>query len=197
MDQFLIKKDASGKFERTSNPEDMRYRKIQKATFAEKLEKILPKETPLCFHGTPIWNAKEIISSGNISAEIDRKGAGEEVLDMPGKISVSTIENLWFTVKQFADLANFKYPAGCIFVITPKDEKEFLSAKTHKIINNVDFAKEPERLQNIITTPENIEKVKGWLAESGLEIDENIVVDYEGYLKNTQKEFDKTDEKTL
>lgn len=195
MDQFLIKKDPTGTFKRPQIDWDMKYRRIQKATFAEKLAKIFPKSTPLCFHGTTIWNTQEILQSGNISAEIDRKGNGENVLNMPGKISVTTIKDLWWTVKEFADLANFDYPAGCIFVLEAKSDKEFESAQNHKTIDNVDLFSHSARLKSIITTPENISRVKGWLKNSNVFVSPEIVVDYETFLKECERSFEK--EKTI
>ena len=193
MSQFRIKKDPTNQFRRPALPEDMRYRRIQKATFAEKMEKLLPKEKPLCFHGTPIWNAQEILRSGNISAEIDRKGAGKDILNMSGTISVTTVADLWWTVKEFADLANFNYPAGCIFVLEPKNESEFNSAKQHKTIENVNLISDSKRLKNIITTPENLERVRGWISKSELNLDPKIVVDYDSFLKDCEKNFFKKD----
>lgn len=188
-DEYGNKKQDE-KYRRESNNADIRYRKIVQVTFEKELKKALPEDCTLCFHGTPIWNAKEILQSGNISALIDRVGARENVLPMPGQISVSTINNLWFTIKYHADLFDYNYPAGCIFVITPKDEQEIKSSREENTINNIYFAKEPERLKAIITTPENIEIVKTWVADSKLNINCNIVMDYEHFIKYIQQEYD-------
>lgn len=197
MDQFEIKKDPTNAFRHEPTKEDAKYRRVQKASFAEKIEKLLPKNYPLLFHGTTIWNAKEILSSANISAEIDRKDKSEDVLDMSGKISVTTVESLWWTVKEFADLANFNYPAGCIFVLLAKDKEEFEMAVSTKSIQNVDFGAEPERLKNIITTPENVSRVKEWLSQSDIVVESDIVVDYDEFLSIAQKEHEKEHERTL
>ncbi len=191
MDQFLIKKDPTGTFKRPQNDWDMKYRRVQKATFAERLQKLLPKNYPNCFHGTTIWNTQEILNSGSLSAEIDRKGFSENVLNCPGVISVTTLEDLWWTVKEFADLSNFEYPAGCIFVLEPKDEREQISAKENKTIGNVNLLCESKRLKNIITTPENLERVRGWLEKSEINVDGEIVISYEDFLRISQKEFEK------
>ena len=127
------------------------------------------------------------MKSKNISAEVDRVGKKEDGLDISGYIYVSTMKNLWFTVKNHSDLLNFDYPAGCIFVIKPKDKIDIKTAETNNIIKNIDFATDPERLKAIITTPENIERVKTWVKESGIQIEEDIVMDYEdfiNYVKN-------------
>ena len=196
MDQFNIKKPEK-EFFRPRTSDDSKYRRIQKATFSEKLQNILPKTSTLCFHATTIWNTKNILESGYISAAADR---GKNIIDTnscAGKISVTTIDSLWFSVKQFADLSNFDYPAGCIFVLTPKDKEEFLAAKSQHLISNVYFDKESHRLQNIITTPENIERVRKWVQASPLNLNPDIVVDYEKYINNSKETYLKEKERGI
>ncbi len=184
-DEYGLKKDNIS-YKRERNKEDIRYRKIAISTFEKELKKGLSLDSDLCFHGTPIWNAKEIIKSGNISALIDRVGPQKDVLPMPGQINVSTINNLWFTIKYHSDLFNYDYPAGCIFVIKPKDEQEIKSSREKNVIGNVYFDKNPERLVAIITTPENIELVKTWIKEGKLLISPEIVVDYNQFIENVK-----------
>lgn len=178
MDQYWIKKDKTNSFCRPEISEDIKYRKIQRLKYEDELKKVLPSECNFCFHGTTIWNTKSILESGEITARIDRDGEGDDVLNTPGKIYVSTLNNIWFTVKYHADLGNYKYPAGCIFVITPQNAEEFKSARQSNLIENVDFKKQPERLKCIITTPENMDRVKEWIKSSNLKLNPNIVVDY-------------------
>lgn len=187
MKQFEIKHDYTNSFKRPRIKEDIKYRRIKKITFEDDLKQVLPQDCDLCFHGTTIWNTEKILKSKNISAEIDRVGKNEDVLDMSGKISVTTINNIWFTLQGFADLDNFDYPAGCIFVMSPKNKEEIKSSKDKNIINNVDFGKEPNRLKAIITTPENIQRVKTWLEESDLNISDNIVFDYDNFITHCVK----------
>ena len=188
MSQFEIKQ-CDKSFFRPSQKDDMKYRKFILVTFEKRLKEVIDKDCTLCFHGTPIWNAKQIINSGNISSLIDRIGPGEDVLPMPGQISVSTINNLWFTVKYFADLFNYNYPAGCIFVIKPQDEQEVKSSVENNSINNVYFYKQPEQLVSIITTPENITTVKNWIKDSKLNISPEIVVDYEQFIEIAKSKY--------
>lgn len=184
-------------FKRPSNKEDIKYRKTILLTFEKRLKQELSEDCTLCFHGTPIWNAKQIIESGNISALIDREGCGENVLPMPGQISVSTINNIWFTIKYHADLYNYNYPAGCVFVIEPKNEEEITSSREHNVIRNIYFDKEPERLKAIITTHENVEVVKAWVKASGFNICSDIVVDYDEFILFAQNIFEKPQEQNL
>ncbi|MBQ8522418.1 MAG: hypothetical protein IJ458_01995 [Clostridia bacterium] len=187
-DKYGFKKDDIS-FKRLASKDDIKYRKIVQVTFEKRLKEVLEKDCTLCFHGTPIWNAKEIIKSGNITSLIDRIGPKENVIPNPGKISVSTINNLWFTIKYHADLFNYDYPAGCVFVIQPKDEDEIKSSRENNEINNIYFDKQPERLKAIITTPENINLVRSWIDESNLKINNQIVVDYDEFIINIKNEY--------
>ena len=75
-------------------------------------------------------------------------------------------------------------PAGCIFAVFPKTESELEDEKW--FMNKIDFSTNPEQLYKIITTPENINLVKKWCKESGL--DTHLVCDYENFLKILQKD---------
>lgn len=163
-------------FKRTPIKDEIRYRKIKRLTFEKDLQQVLPSDCELCFHGTPIWNTQKILQSGNISSMADKPSKDED------KIYVTTIEKVWFTIRHFADLGNYAYPAGCIFVLTPKDEEEIKSSREQNKINSVNFECECDRLKAIITTPENLKLVKQWVKQSGLNIDESIVVDYDEFL---------------
>lgn len=184
MDQFNIKRDYTNSFSRPLNKEDVRYRKIMRMKFDEELKSILDNTCAWCFHGTTIWNAEKILKSASITSQENNSN----------KIYVSTIQNVWFTVKHHADLLNFKYPAGCIFVVLPKNEEELQSARNNNQIENVYFKTNPERLKAIITTPENINRVQAWVKESGIAALDNIVMDYEEFLTFAKELNDKSDE---
>lgn len=187
MDQFRIKKDKNNEFLRPVMIDDIRYRRIKRVQFEDQLKNALPRDCDLCFHGTTIWNTRDIIKSGIISARIDREGYDFDQVNIPNQISVTTINNVWFTIKQFADLDNYKYPAGCIFVISPLNLEEIISSRDKSLIGNVDFRSRPDRIKAIITTPENIERVREWIRTSDISLDPKIVVDYDesiDYLKN-------------
>lgn len=167
MNQFLIKKDPSGRFRRDRFNEDIKYRKKVRMVIDMEFQEALGSDCKFLFHGTPIWNAESIIATGEIRS-----------FDESGKIYVSTIFNVWFTTKHHADLLNFDYPAGCIFVLTPKSDLEFKCAMDYNQIEPVDFICDPTRLRAIITTPENIDRVTGWMNLSPAKFSGVNVVDY-------------------
>ena len=190
---FIRKKEnqikiASEKLEllRPRFEEDMAYRRRQYYQFSNMVKEVMPDDLDLCFHGCPIFAAKSIIEEGCISSSVDRLGVATSY-DVEDQVSVTTKETLSTTIQGYAKLHdNMELPAGCIFVIIPKDEVEIKSSKTSMIIGNVNFKENPERLYAIITTPENLERVTSWAKES--EIDISKIHDYDGFIKEMQLE---------
>ena len=161
--------------------EDMAYRRRQYYQFASIIKEIVPDDLNLCFHGCPIFAAESIIKEGAISSSVDRLGVATSY-DVEDQVSVTTKETLSTTIQGYAKLHDdLELPAGCIFVVTPKDENEVKSSKASMLIGNVNFKENPERLYSIITTPENIERVTKWAKES--EIDTSKIHDYDGFVK--------------
>ena len=163
-------------FIRPANIEDIEYRTRQYKEFSEIIEEFLPDDLPLRFHGCPIYNAKKIIESGEISASSDRVGFNTSY-DVTGQISVTTKYSLPITVQSYAGLmGNYNMPAGCIFVVLPKDDNDRESGES-LLMGNVNFKEEPSRLYAIITTPENINMVSKWCKENN--VDSGKVYDYD------------------
>ena len=165
-------------FIRPANIEDIEYRTRQYKEFSEIIEEFLPDDLPLRFHGCPIYNAKKIIESGEISASSDRVGFNTSY-DVTGQISVTTKYSLPITVQSYAGLmGNYNMPAGCIFVVLPKDDNDRESGES-LLMGNVNFKEEPSRLYAIITTPENINMVSKWCKENN--VDSGKVYDYDSF----------------
>lgn len=194
MDQYWIKTDKLNKFLRPEDKDDVRYRKLKKMNFESELKNVLPEDCNLCFHGTTIWNAEKILESGEISSRMDREGYDSELTNSPSVISVTTLNNVWFTIKNFADLHNYKYPAGCIFVLEASQE-ELVSARERNEIPNVDLIDSPDKLRAIITTPENIDRVRLWLQESPINCSEGVVMDYDEVLEYFSSQYSKVIDK--
>ena len=134
------------------------------------------------FFGTDIFGAKHILESGQISSGVDRLGHATS-FDPRGKISATNKDTVDTSVGTYMNLtANFLYPAGCLFVVKPKDKTEYDQlSSTGWMIDNVDFKTNPDRLVAIVTTPENIERVNGWAQKSN--IDTAKVMNFEGFIK--------------
>lgn len=165
-------------FLRPSSKEDMEYRLRQYDEFSKKMRTCIPDDLPLRFHGCPIYTAKHIIESGELSSSVDRLGI-ETSYDVAGQISVTTKNSLETTVQSYAGLnGNYELPAGCIFVLLPQNDLDAESGKS-MLMNNVSIRKEPERLFAIITTPENYERLREWCKNYNIE--EEKIYDYDGF----------------
>ena len=173
-------------FARPGTKEDEEYRLRQYNEFDKEVERIVPADMHLCFHGCPIESAMHILEDGTIASSVDRVGY-ETSYNASGQISVTTKENVGISVRDYTHLLDMSSPAGCIFVLTPKDRDEIESSKS-LMIGNVDFKENPERLYSIITTPENIERVSEWAEKSGVDLSK--VIDFDGFIKHVEQERD-------
>ncbi|MGE5472610.1 MAG: hypothetical protein ACM3UU_00105 [Ignavibacteriales bacterium] len=176
-------------FLRPENEEDMSYRSRQYKEFPKRIKETVPNDLPLRFHGCPIYTAERILQSGELSSSVDRIGI-ETSYDAEGQVSVTTKDTIDTTVHGYSDLGgNQNLPAGCIFVLLPKDEKDEEIGQS-MMMGNVSFKEEPERLFAIITSPENISRVKGWSKESGVDLTK--VHDFDSFIKIFDKQKDNT-----
>lgn len=138
----------------------------------------------LCFHGTTIFGAKNILLSNTISSGADRLGRSTS-FDGPGEISVTNKDTVETSVGIYMRLNdNYCYPAGCLFVIKAKDKDEYDKMPSKWTIKNVDFRKNPERLVSVITTPENLETVRTWAKDGNIDI--NKIIDFDTFTKAHQ-----------
>ncbi len=173
-------------FLRPSNERDMEYRLRQYDEFSKKIKDLVPEDLPLRFHGCPIYTAKHIIESGEISSSVDRLGV-ETSYDTEGQISVTTKDTLDTTIHGYTHLSENFLPAGCVFVLLPKDELD-AKAGDSMLMGNVNFKQEPNRLYGIITTPENIGKVSQWVKVSGIDLSK--IHDFDEFAKSFEKQKD-------
>lgn len=173
-------------FLRPSNEKDMEYRLRQYDEFSKKMKDLVPEDLALRFHGCPIYTAKHIIESGEISSSVDRLGV-ETSYDTEGQISVTTKDTLDTTIHGYTHLSENFLPAGCVFVLLPKDELD-AKAGDSMLMGNVNFKQEPNRLYGIITTPENIERVSQWAKVSGIDL--NKIHDFDEFAKSFEKQKD-------
>lgn len=190
--------DEQIEFSRPENEQDILYRQRQYDEFPDLIKRIVPDEIPLRFHGCPINVAQHILEDGEISSSVDRLGV-ETSYDTEDQVSVTTKDTIETTVRGYAGLAgNYSMPAGCIFVVLPRDEID-AKAGDSMLMSNVSFKENPERLVSVITSPENLERVSQWAQESG--IDTSKICDYDGfknllekYIEMTKNETKKKDE---
>ena len=174
-------------FLRPANDKDMEYRLRQYNEFARRMKDIVPDDLQLRFHGCPIYTAKHILESGELSSSVDRLGV-ETSYDTEGQVSVTTKQTLDTTIQGYTHLSDNPYlPAGCVFVLLPKDEID-ARAGDSMLMGNVNFNEEPDRLYGIITTPENLERVAQWAKMNGIDLSDKLY-DFDGFSKSFDKEI--------
>lgn len=169
--------------------EDIQYRYRQRREFPQKIA-TLSEDMMLCFHGTDLKGAKHILSSGAISSGADRTGRATS-FDPPGLISVTNKDTVDTSVSTYMNIdGNYCYPAGCLFVVTPADKVEYAALSSSGwMIKNVDFKTQPDRLVSVVTTPENIDKVKNWAHLGGVDVSK--VMDFDNFVRKYSLQNDK------
>ncbi|HCC07306.1 MAG TPA: hypothetical protein DEP72_03985 [Clostridiales bacterium] len=187
---IAIKKMALAKtldrleFLRPESKEDIAYRLRQCHEFPSKIRQVIPDDLPLRFHGTSIYNAKHILHDGELSSSADRIGV-ETSYDTNDQVSVTTKQTIETTVSSYTDLTgDYCIPAGCIFVLLPKDEIDE-KAGDSLLMGNVNFKSEPDRLVAIITSNENIPNIHEWSSESN--VNESKIYDFDGFIQTFEK----------
>lgn len=173
-------------FMRPNIASDIAYRDDIVKKYVLQLNSVVPLNSNLRFHGTPIYYAEEIIKSGEISSTMDRLGYMRSS-NLNGRISVYTANKLSeFDMSMYWDMASYGscLPGGCVFVLLPKDDAEASLIRSNEM-NNVNFKNNPNQLVGILTTPENIERVQGWMIDSGLDF--NKVYTFEKFLSVAQQ----------
>lgn len=188
---FTIK-TIQGRIDNMREPdiEDLENRKNIYLNYAEEIDKKIPDDVPLVFHGNNnIGLVEEIIKTGGLFTPDER---GVSYASLASQIDVTWKGNIQ-TSLEFAEpgLDSF-YPYGAIFVFLPKEEEYDYVLKTGKSsevfngVNSIDFKKE-NRLVSIITTKENLNRLKKLVKENGL--DENIVKTHEEFLEYCKEKY--------
>lgn len=176
-------------FLREPTKEDIQYRDRQRREFPQKAAN-LSEDMMFCFHGTVLKGAKHILSSGEISSGADRTGRATS-FDPPGLISVTNKDTVDTSVGTYMNIdLSYCYPAGCLFVVTPANKGEYDAlSSTGWMIKNVDFKTQPDRLVSVVTTPENIDRVKMWAQRGGVDVSK--VMDFDAFVRKYSSQNEK------
>ena len=131
---------------------------------------------PLWFHGVPdIVTIEDILKSGHLGYLPAEKSKS---FTPSGSVDVTVKDSLFISLEAFTGLSTSGkekcLPAGCLFAIAPKDEKELTRLKQNNgsedNIETVYFSQHPERLVAIISTKENQSYLKKLANEVGIDV---------------------------
>jgi len=172
--------------------EDTEERKDIIWNYARKVNETIPDGVPLVFHGNNSIGLVEVIMRSGGLFTPDERGVGYRSLAT--KIDVGSKKNIQ-TPLAFAEpgLDNQFLPYGAIFVFMPKEYEEELVLHTGTGtevpggVESIDFRKNPERLISIITTNENIERLKKVAMETG--IDPDKIVTHQEFLDRCKEKY--------
>lgn len=175
---------------REPSEEDARERVALFRGYKEKIDEAIPDDVPMVFHGNKtIGLVEEIMRSGGLFTPEER-GAGFRTFAT--QVDVAFKKDI-HTPLEFAESGlDFVLPYGAIFAMMPKEEEKEMVLKTRGSevsggIDSINFMKEPDRLVAIITTKENIERLKKVALEVG--IDEDKVVTHEEFLDKCKEKY--------
>ena len=178
------------RFLRPSNKKDIAYRNRIFNSFPEWAKENISDEMHLVFHGTTLANTERILNSGRIISGKDRwtiHTSGDDT----GEISISTKDFLEISMKYHMDLIEtyrdyeLFVPAGALFV-WQLNQKEYQSAKDQLRVHNVSLKRNSQQLYAVVTTPENINRVKWWVQKNGFSSDK--VYDFQGFQKKIKED---------
>ncbi len=176
---------------REISAEDVEERKNIYRTYTESIKESISEDVPIVFHGNNnIGLVEEIIKSGGLFTPEERN---VKYRSLATQIDVTQRGNIK-TSLEFADPGVDTFmPYGAIFAFMPKDEEKEIVLKTGEGtevpggVQSISFKTEPERLIAIITTTENVERLRKVAQENG--IDSNKVLTHEQFLKMCKEKF--------
>ena len=164
----LYEAERASAYIRENNADDIDYRTNCLPQFPNELNRLLPANSPLRFHGTPIYFAEDILKSGFITSSAERFNGYIKSTDQRGEISVSDLNSLSRTTDFFLHSSAYQrcLPCGCLFVLDGSKQTE--EQRLASVMNCVNFKQDPTLLYAVVTTPENTQRVQKWLSDAGL-----------------------------
>ena len=182
---------------RDVNVDDQEKRKDIYLNYSSKVKEVIPDSIPLVFHGNNnIGIVEQIIESGGLFTPDERNISYKS---FASQIDVTWKSNIQ-TSLEFAEPGLDSYlPYVAIFVFMPKEEEyqNVLNTKDSSEVfggvQSIDFKKD-DRLYAIITTDENIDKLKKCAKENG--INENLIMTHDLFLDYCREKFN-SNKKTI
>lgn len=153
--------------------------------FPKIVKNTFPDGFPIVFHGTKnIGTVREILRTGGLLTPEQRNVS---MTSFACVIDVTYKDNITVTC-DFADSGyNTFMPYGAIFAFKPAEheiENVISTGNSTEVAEGVDgvsFVDEPDRLFGIITTPENIDRVREWCKQNS--IDPNKVFTHSAFIE--------------
>lgn len=157
--------------------DDVNYRKDLIKRFGEEVGKNTSENLDLRFHGTSLVAALDIIDSGSISASAER-GLGDSSFDVSGQISVTSVESVDLSIRDYIAIKDVFLPMGCLFVLLPRDHEDAVSVRSYlmKSVKILGDGGCSEQFVKILASPEALPLVRERLKKNGYP--EDFACDY-------------------
>ena len=168
---------------RLNSEEDLNERLLIRENYGKLINDIVPDDIPLVFHGNNnIETVKQIIMSGGLLTPEER---GEDFKSFATQIDVTAKSNISVSL-DFADSSvNSFLPYGALFAFLPKEHEKDKVLKTGdstEVFGGVESVRfDEDRFLGIITTNENINKLKKVMEDNHL--DPNKVFTHDQFLE--------------
>ena len=164
---------------------DIEERKEIANSFSIKVDEAIPDNDPIFFHGNGnIGIVEDIIREGALLTQKDR---GYIISFSSYMICVTPKNNIQESLRIAGSGTEYSKPYGALFVISPPEEEFKAFESTIKsssglcCIQSTNFREDPDKLVAIITTNENIDRLKKVAKENG--IDENKITDHDSFIE--------------
>lgn len=176
---------------RPHNEEDLQERENIRNNYAKMVNEVIPDSEPVVFHGNNnIEVVEQIIKSGGLLTPEQR---GVDFKSFATQIDVTSKTNIRVSL-EFADSSiNSFMPYGALFVFLPKEneyENDLNTGESSEVFGGVDginFKTESDRFIGIITTEENLGRLKKCCDENG--IDSNKIFSHEQFIEFCKSKF--------
>ena len=171
-------------------PEDVAERTNLRKEYSKRINELIPDDVPLVFHGNNnIGLIEQIMKSGGLFTPEER-GVGFRTFAT--QIDVAYKRDIHVPLEFAEPGGDLILPYGAIFAFFPKEEEIDKVLKTYGSevsggVQSINFKTEADRLFAIITTKENIQRLKKIACEVGL--DENIIVSHEEFLEMIKEKY--------
>ncbi len=154
---------------RPSSAQDVEYRLRVQHELPGHIKDALPADSPVRFHATSLLATEGIVKTGELSSSVDRTGSASSY-DTADQVSATMPDNVEISVESYLGLTNRNMclPAGCLFMLLPKDADE-AAAGNQQLMDNVYFKKNPKQLVGVLTSDENLPTVRAWFVENDLD----------------------------
>lgn len=177
-------------FMREDSTNDLEERKGIRQTFSKEVAEIIPDNVPMVFHGNnDIATIYDIIKSGGLKTPEE---LGVEFKSFATQIDVANKYDIHVPVEFAEPGYESGRPYGAIFAFYPKEDEIYKGLKKFGSevpggVQSIDFKKDNERFEAIITTNENKERIQKWLKE--FEMDSKKVFTHSEFIQMCKEKF--------